>query len=81
MSRDNLKKGSKPAGAEISCYFRERALRGHEGELLVAMAKEETPRVEIYSSRFLQKHNLGPASSVQRALEHLLAEEILERVN
>jgi len=50
-------------------------------QLLVALAKEGDPGVEIYSSKFLQKHNLGPASSVQRALERLLADEILERVN
>jgi len=50
-------------------------------QLLVALAREESPRVEIYSSRFRQKHNLGPASSVQRALERLLAGEILERMN
>ncbi|MBC7098491.1 AAA family ATPase [Candidatus Bipolaricaulota bacterium] len=49
--------------------------------LLVALAKEGNPRVEIYSGRFLQRHNLGPASSVQRALSRLLSEEILERVN
>lgn len=50
-------------------------------QLLVALAKEDTPRVEIYSSKFLQKNNLGPASSVQRALWRLLAEEILEKVD
>jgi hypothetical protein len=49
-------------------------------QLLVALAKEGDPRVEIYSARFLQRHNLGPASSVQRALARLLSDEILERV-
>ncbi len=29
-------------------------------QLLVALAKEGTPRVEIYSRAFLEKHNLGP---------------------
>ena len=50
-------------------------------QLLAALAKEGTPRVEIYSGDFLIKHNLGPASSVQRALERLLSEGILERMD
>ncbi|MCD6541162.1 ATP-binding protein [Candidatus Bipolaricaulota bacterium] len=50
-------------------------------QLLVALAKEGTPRVEIYSRAFLEKHNLGPPSSVQRAVERLLEDEVLERVN
>jgi hypothetical protein len=50
-------------------------------QLLVALATEGTPRAEIYSAKFLQRHNLGPASSVQRAVAHLLSDEILERVD
>jgi|Deesub1362A_J573_1020465.scaffolds.fasta_scaffold20899_3 hypothetical protein len=49
--------------------------------LLVALIREGTPRGEIYSSSFPRKHNLGSASSVQRAVERLLADEVLERVN
>ncbi|MGY4707279.1 AAA family ATPase [Candidatus Bipolaricaulota sp. J31] len=49
-------------------------------QLLVALAKEG-PGVGIYSSTFLKRHNLGSASSVQRALEKLLSEGILERVD
>lgn len=50
-------------------------------QLLVALAREESPQVEIYSTKFLRRHNLGSASSVQRALERLLSEELLERVD
>ncbi len=50
-------------------------------QLLVAFAKEENPQVQLYSNDFLQKHNLGPASSVQRAVARLVTEEILEKVN
>ncbi len=50
-------------------------------QLLVALAKENEPRVEIYSRAFLQKHGLGLPSSVQRAVERLLADGILERMD
>jgi hypothetical protein len=50
-------------------------------QLLVALAKEESSRVQLYSNDFLQKHNLGSASSVQRAVARLLEEEILEKVD
>lgn len=50
-------------------------------QLLVALAKEENYQVRVYSSDFLQKHNLGPASSVQRAVFRLMTEEILEKVD
>jgi len=50
-------------------------------QLLVALAKEENPQVvQVYSSDFLQKHNLGSASSVQRAVSRLMVEEILEKL-
>ena len=48
-------------------------------QLLVALAKEENPQVQIYSSDFLQRHALGSASSVQRAVSRLIIEEILEK--
>ena len=50
-------------------------------QLLVALAKEEGTQVQLYSNDFLQKHSLGPASSVQRAVSRLLIEEILEKAN
>ena len=50
-------------------------------QLLVALAKEESSQVQLYSNDFLRKHNLGPASSVQRAIARLLEEEVLERVD
>jgi hypothetical protein len=50
-------------------------------QFLVALVREGTPRAEIYSSSFLRRHKLGSASSVQRTVERLLANEILERVN
>jgi hypothetical protein len=37
--------------------------------------------VRPFSSGFLQKHNLGSASSVQRAITRLLEEEVLEKTN
>jgi len=49
--------------------------------LLVALAKEEGSRVRLYSNNFLQKHNLGSASSIQRAVARLMEEEILEKVD
>jgi len=49
-------------------------------QLLVALAKEENSQVQVYSSDFLQKHNLGSASSVQRAVSRLMIEEILEKL-
>jgi hypothetical protein len=50
-------------------------------QLLVALAKEENPQVQLFSSNFLQKHNLGSASSVQRAIARLLEEEVLEKTD
>jgi hypothetical protein len=50
-------------------------------QLLVALAKEENYQVRVYSNDFLQKHNLGSASSVQRAVFRLMTEEILEKVD
>ena len=50
-------------------------------QLLVALAKEDSPQVRPFSSGFLQKHNLGSASSVQRAITRLLEEEVLEKTN
>ncbi len=50
-------------------------------QLLVALAKEESSQVRPFSSGFLQKHNLGSASSVQRAITRLLEEEVLEKTN
>ena len=50
-------------------------------QLLVALVREGTPRVEIYAGEFLRKHNLGSASSVQRAVERLVAAEVLERMD
>lgn len=50
-------------------------------QLLVALAKEGSSQVQLYSSDFLQKYNLGSASSVQRAVSRLVTEEILEKVN
>jgi len=49
-------------------------------QLLVALAKEENSQVQVYSSDFLRKHNLGSASSVQRAVSRLMIEEILEKL-
>jgi len=49
-------------------------------QLLVALAKESSG-VRLYSNSFLQRHNLGSASSVQRAVERLQEEEILEKVD
>ena len=49
--------------------------------LLVALAEEEGSRVRIYSEDFLGRHNLGPASSLQRAVARLMEEEILEKVD
>lgn len=50
-------------------------------QLLVALAKEEDTQVRPFSSDFLRKHNLGSASSVQRAIARLLEEEVLEKTN
>jgi len=50
-------------------------------QLLVALAKEEGPQVQLFSSDFLRKHNLGSASSVQRAITRLLEEEVLEKTD
>lgn len=50
-------------------------------QLLVALAKEESPQVRPFSSDFLRRHNLGSASSVQRAIERLLEEEVLEKTD
>lgn len=50
-------------------------------QLLVALAKEDSPQVRPFSSGFLQKHNLGSASSVQRAITRLLEEEVLEKTD
>jgi hypothetical protein len=41
----------------------------------------EIPRCNLFSSDFLRKHNLGSASSVQRAIARLLEEEVLEKTN
>jgi len=50
-------------------------------QLLVALAKEGRSQAQLYSSNFLQKHGLGSASSVQRAVSRLMTEEILEKAN
>ena len=50
-------------------------------QVLVALAKEDRSQAQLYSSDFLQKHALGSASSVQRAVSRLITEEILEKVN
>ena len=50
-------------------------------QLLVALAKEEDTQVRPFSSDFLRKHNLGSASSVQRAITRLLEEEVLEKTD
>ena len=50
-------------------------------QLLVALAKEEGTQVQLFSSDFLRKHNLGSASSVQRAITRLLEEEVLEKTD
>ncbi|MFQ5857036.1 MAG: ATP-binding protein [Anaerolineae bacterium] len=50
-------------------------------QLLVALAKEERSPVQLYSNDFLTRHNLGSASSVQRAIARLQQEEILEKVD
>ena len=50
-------------------------------QLLVALAKEEGPQCQIFSNDFLRRHNLGPASSVQRAVAGLLREEVLEKAD
>lgn len=50
-------------------------------QLLVALAKEEGPQVQLFSSDFLRKHNLGSASSIQRAITRLLEEEVLEKAD
>lgn len=50
-------------------------------QLLVALAQEESSQVQLYSNDFLQSHNLGSASSVQRAVKRLQEEEILEKVD
>jgi hypothetical protein len=48
---------------------------------LIALAQEESSEVQLYSNDFLQRHNLGSASSVQRAVARLQEEEILEKVD
>ncbi len=50
-------------------------------QLLVALAKEESHQCQIFSNDFLRRHNLGPASSVQRAVAGLLREEVLEKAD
>jgi hypothetical protein len=50
-------------------------------QLLIALAQEESSEVQLYSNDFLQRHNLGSASSVQRAVARLQEEEILEKVD
>ena len=50
-------------------------------QLLVALAKEQNTQVRPFSSDFLRKHNLGSASSVQRAITRLLEEEVLEKTD
>ena len=50
-------------------------------QLLVAFAREAGESKQIYSDIFLKKYNLGSASSVQRALERIQREEILEKIN
>jgi len=50
-------------------------------QLLVALAKEESSQVRLYSNDFLRRHNLGSASSVQRTVSRLQEEEILEKID
>lgn len=48
-------------------------------QVLIALAIEDRPK--IFSNAFLQRHQLGPASSVQRVLERLHRDEMLEKIN
>lgn len=50
-------------------------------QLLVALANASGPTVQIYAREFLLQHGLGPASSLQRAVARLLADEVLEKTN
>lgn len=50
-------------------------------QLLLALAREERSQVQLYSNDFLQSHNLGSTSSLQRTVARLLKEEILEKVD
>ncbi len=50
-------------------------------QLLATLAHETNSDLQVYSAEFLLKYHLGPASSVQRAMARLLAEEILEKAN
>jgi hypothetical protein len=48
--------------------------------VLIALAKEDNPQLQLYSNQFLRRYNLGSASSVQRAVSRLITDEILEKI-
>ncbi|MFV9691138.1 MAG: AAA family ATPase [Desulfobacteria bacterium] len=47
--------------------------------LMVALAKEECP--EVFSKKFLETYELGPSSSIQKALKKLLKKELIQQEN
>ncbi len=47
--------------------------------LLVALMQEDTP--EIYSRRFLEKHGLGAASSLQKVTKKLMRMELIQQAD
>ena len=46
---------------------------------LVALMQEDNP--EIYSRRFLEKHGLGAASSLQKATRKLMRMELIQQAD
>lgn len=48
-------------------------------EMIIAIAKDNPP--SVFSNKFLQKHNLGSASSIQKAIEKLQQREVLLKEN
>lgn len=55
------------------------SLSPKQRELVVAITVDNPP--SIFSKQFLQKHNLGSASSIQKAIKKLLQREVLLKEN
>lgn len=54
-------------------------LTAKQRAVIVAIAKDSP--VSVFSNSFLRKHSLGPASSVQKALDRLVHREVLVKEN
>ncbi len=55
-------------------------LSSKQKQLLIALAKSDK-HDQIFSAGFLQKFNLGPASSVQRTIASLLEKDLVDKSN